>query len=454
MGDLDQGQSPLTDRLAEQVGDTVFRHDEMDVGPGDGGGLTLLQSRLDAGALAILGGRRQADDRLAALGSGRAPYEIGLGRYPAVELTLELIGANLAREIDGEGLCHRDHLVIRCDRLELADTLDGLKFESRVVIDKVVEPFRSHAVAGYDFARMQGLLPACDDTFVDEVGHGFRDHVGVNAEISTVVEVFQHFVRNPSEPDLQRRAVVDNACDIARDFLCTLFRRRMQVLDHGAIDHDKPIDRSEGNSTVSAGPRHGWIDLGDDPFGSAQGGRYQVHRDPQRAHAFPVGWGDLNQGHIDRNPADVDEVAHLGHGDRHVVRLALFDHLSSIAADEEDPVTEPSEWLAVVDGNGTIGQRVDELEIGPRCRGILEGLDQSARSRASRSNEHMVARVDSFEGLLRGDGLVPPSTAARWLSRGNCHLDSPSVALAGAASMKMVTLGSINSRTSPSRTAS
>jgi hypothetical protein len=97
------------------------------------------------------------------------------GRDSAVEPSVEALGADLAANVDAEGLRDRDHALLRGDQGRIADVVNRVKREAWVVVDEVIEPPRSHRPA-------RDNRPA-DHAGLDEVDHGLGDHVGVNREL-------------------------------------------------------------------------------------------------------------------------------------------------------------------------------------------------------------------------------------------------------------------------------
>ena len=53
---------------------------------------------------AVVRRRSEANDRLALGRSGGAAMKVGLGGNAAIEFTVELVSADLARQVDDEGL--------------------------------------------------------------------------------------------------------------------------------------------------------------------------------------------------------------------------------------------------------------------------------------------------------------------------------------------------------------
>src|SRR5262249_2305722 len=141
--------------------------------------------------------------------------EIRLCRHPPVASALEMLGAHLSGQYAGERLRDRHHTLLPRTHAWVAAPVDRLEEEARVVIDEIVETPRAHGPAGDDAARPVRLAGARDDALVDQVDEGLRDHVGVDAEMAPVPQVAEHGVGHAPEPDLDGRAVADDACHIA-----------------------------------------------------------------------------------------------------------------------------------------------------------------------------------------------------------------------------------------------
>jgi hypothetical protein len=114
------------------------------VRPSDPHAIAGFQQGLNPRSAIVLGGRK-ADNGLAAGGSRRATDEAHLGGYAAVELAFELVDADLARQVNGEGLGDRDHARLAGDLLGIAHLIDRQEQETWIVIYEVVEPPRPQA---------------------------------------------------------------------------------------------------------------------------------------------------------------------------------------------------------------------------------------------------------------------------------------------------------------------
>jgi hypothetical protein len=116
-------------------------------------------------------------DGLALFRSRGAAMEIGLGRDAAIELAVKLVGADLAGQINDEGLGQRRHLVIARHDFRIGDVLDRPELEQRIVVQKIVEPAGADAEARDDLAGMQGLVTPGDHALLDKIEHRIGDDV-------------------------------------------------------------------------------------------------------------------------------------------------------------------------------------------------------------------------------------------------------------------------------------
>lgn len=390
---LDEHHGALAHRLAEQVADAVLGDHVVHVGARHRGALAGQQLRADARDLAVVGGRGQADDRLAAGRARRAAQELGLRREPAVELAGELVGAGLAGEIDREHLRHRHHAVLRRDGVGIAHRLDGLEREQRVAVDDLEQPARAEGVAGDDAPALQALAPAVDDALVEQRHDGVGDGVGVDAEVAPVLQVPQRLVRDAAGADLQRRAVVDGAGDVARDALDHgLFGGCVPVLDHGRLDLDEMVDALEGQGRFAHRPRHRRVDFGDDEPGALHRRRRHVDRDAQAHEAVRVGRRHLHAGHVDRQAAVAHQFGQPRRRQRHVLDRALAHRRAHLAADEDGAVAAARRHASVgAGGQRAVGDEVQQLDVGRRRRQRLERAHQRARRGAGAADEDAVA---------------------------------------------------------------
>src|SRR5262245_4905334 len=121
---LDQCQRSLPDGFPEEVCDAILGDDVMHVRPRDTHAIAGLQQWFDSGGTIISSGRK-ADDGLATGGARRTTDETRLRGHSAVELPFELVHADLAGQIDREGLRNRNHARLAGDLLGIAHLFYG-----------------------------------------------------------------------------------------------------------------------------------------------------------------------------------------------------------------------------------------------------------------------------------------------------------------------------------------
>jgi hypothetical protein len=107
----------------------------------------------------------------------------------------------------------------------------------------------------------------------------------MDAEITAPLEMFQRFIGDAAEVDLQRGAVLDDLGDVARNLLRDIVDRRMAVFGHFALDWDKTSDALNGDQRIPVRARHAWVDFGDDRGSHTQ---YRHHDIDRYAEAHPA----------------------------------------------------------------------------------------------------------------------------------------------------------------------
>jgi hypothetical protein len=315
----------------------------------------------------------------------RAPrWKAGARRDATVELAVEALGADLSGEVDQEGLGHRHHPWRAGNDDRVADVVDRVEGKAGIVVDEVVEPARAHREAGHDRPGY--------DARRDEVRHRLRDHVRMDRELASVGQVSQHLIRDTAQADLERRAIVDEPSDVPCNLLCHVVRRLVQVLDHRGVDLDEAVDAADGNPAVSTGPRHRWVDLGNDRAGSKSSRVGHVHGGPEAARAVRVGRSDLHQRDVERHPAASDQPGHVGERQWQVLDGAGVEQGLDVTADVEHAV--PVVGRRRFADADPVGEEMHQLDALRRPVELLERLNEGSRRRARAPDEDSVARTD------------------------------------------------------------
>src|SRR5215467_9438436 len=299
---LDQCQRSLPDRFSEEVCNAILGDDVMHVGPRDTHAIPGLQQWFDFGGT-IIGSGRKADDGLATRGMRRTTDETRLRGHSAIELAFELVDADLACQIDGKGLRDRNHARLAGHLLGMAHLIDGKEMEPRIIVDKVVEPARSQAVAGDDTIAITRFAATSHYAGLDQVDEPVGDDVAMDAEVAPIPEMTQRLIWDPAQADLQGRAVVDDGGDIACHTLCHLADLRMEVLSDRRINFYYRIKSGEMSKALAVGARHRGIDLRDNHARNTQDCGREIHGHPEADEAPGVRRRNLKQSHVDRQPS-------------------------------------------------------------------------------------------------------------------------------------------------------
>ena len=104
--------------------------------------------------------------------------------------------------------------------------------------------------------RFRSLAAPGDDAGLDQVDHGVREHLGVDAEVLLVHQCLRRRRRDRADAELERRAVRHELGDVAAD-------PPLDVADRGAgvdvrrdIDLDGQVDVVDVDEAVAERPRH------------------------------------------------------------------------------------------------------------------------------------------------------------------------------------------------------
>src|SRR5215831_10591123 len=232
---LDQRQRSLPDRFPEEVCNAILGDDVMHVRPRDPDAIAGIQQRFDS-RTAVGGSGRKADDGLATGGMSCPADEADLGGHSAVELAFELVDADLACQIDRKGLGDRNHARLAGDFLGMAHLIYWEQLNAPVIVHKVVEPSRSHAIAGDNTIAITRFAATRHHAGLDQVHDAVSDDVAMDAEVAPIPKITQRLIWDPAQADLQGRAVVDDRGDIACHTLCHIADLRMNILRNRRID--------------------------------------------------------------------------------------------------------------------------------------------------------------------------------------------------------------------------
>ena len=102
-----------------------------------------------------------------------------------------------------------------------------------------------------------------------------------------------------------------------------------------------------------------------------------------------------DQGHVDRDAAQFDQLRDLGDGNGHVLRQTLLDRCPDVRADEEGAVMVLGGGPTVAVRHGIGGNEMHQFDVLGRIGQVLQRGHQGPRRGAGGADEHMLAGGES-----------------------------------------------------------
>ncbi len=112
-----------------------------------------------------------------------------------------------------------------------------------------------------------------------------------------------------------------------------------------------------------------------------------------------VGRRDLDESHVEREDAALEQVRHLAEEDGDVIGLAAGDGATDVAADEEGARMEALAEFGRGIGSRSLGVEVADLDMAKFRRPRRHRLDEPLRRRDGGVDEHAVPGLDDGDGL-------------------------------------------------------
>ena len=400
MGDFDHGLGALAEVLAVKVGRAVFGDDPMDMGAGRDDAGPFFQHADDA-RFAVLGDRREGDDRFPADGVGRAADVVHLSADAGVDAAADGVGADLAGDVHFDRAVDGGDFGVLADDGGVVDVADIEHRDERIVVDEVVESLGADHESGDDLAGVDLLLAAGDDALFDEVDEAVGEHFGVDAEFAVAAQRGKDGVRNRADAHLEGGAVFDQVgadfADLGLDFAGG---RNGDGRD-GDVVLDHRVDAVDVDEAVAVSARHVVIHLGDDVARDLNGGDGRLDRDAERAVAVAIGRGDVDEGDVHRHHAAAEHGGDFAEENRHVVGAAFVDGPAHVAADKEAVHAEALGHFGLGVRGRTFGVQLDNLHSPQLTVARGHRLDQFGRRGC---HAVQIDSVVAFDGLncLRG----------------------------------------------------
>ena len=244
---------------------------------------------------------------------------------------------------------------------------------------------------------MHLLVPVGDHAGVDEIDDPIREHLGVNAEVAFVEHAAERGVGNGADAHLQRGAVGNEPGDVLANGLVNRRRRRGQMFGQGSIGQDERVQPRQVHQRVAVRARHAPVHFGNHQACASHRRQRRVDRRAERAVTVSIGRRDLNESHVERDPAGGEQGRDVGEKDRQVVGAAVGDGLAHRRAGKQRH-RQKSSLVPLVDERRRPGG-VEVIQRHPRqVRPPDQRLDEGGRCRGRAVDEHAHAALDRRDG--------------------------------------------------------
>ena len=239
----------------------------------------------------------------------------------------------------------------------------------------------------------------------DQVHHAVREHLGVDAEIVLVCQALEHRIGNRADAQLQRGGIGHQGRDMGTDGVLHGADRSGFMCDQRTIGGDDVGEARKRYDRVAVCARHPCVHLGNKQRRGLRRRECRIHRRPQRAITVDVGWRDLQQHRIKRDPAGRKQRRDVGEEHRNKVRAAFVDGPTQRRAGEQRDRSESSPMLGRRKRHRAFGVQVvdgDVLQVQPpRHR-----LQQRRRCRRRAMHKDAHARPQCGDSFVSCAGVV------------------------------------------------
>ena len=235
MRNADQSLRPLRNGSAPKAGGTVFCDHIIRVSPLDGYCRSRSQHGGYPGDPAVSGGGGHGDN---APSSPRPEGPHGEVHGPAGSGILQGadgFGADLPGQIHRQRRIHGHQIVILPDDAGVVDETAGFDADVLPAVYEIIEfpasPYESH----HRFSRQKILPRISDHTSLDETAQTVPQHFRMNAQVPFLHQCITDGLRQPSDSELDRIAVVNEGRHPPGDRPVRLPRQRHRVIENRRI---------------------------------------------------------------------------------------------------------------------------------------------------------------------------------------------------------------------------
>ena len=352
---------------------------------------------------ALVGVRRHGDDRLAALRERCAVDEVDLSADARPEFRAQRVGAHLARQVDLQGRVDGHEAVVLRDDVGVVRVSDIHHQHARVVVDEVVNGFRTHQEGRDHLAGVGFFGFAVDHALLHQRQHAVGEHFGVDAEVLMAAQLAENRIRNGPDAHLERCAVLDQRGAVLADGRLDLVRLGEFRFDQRGVVLHEEVDLRGVDHGLTEGARNVFVHHGDHIIGALHGRQRGVDGGSERYEAVFVGRADLDHRHVARNGSAAVQTLCLAQENRNVIGIAALGYLADVRTHEEGVELEYAFEFRIGVGSGTLRVQVMDVHVlqFSGLAAFAHGVDQALGSRCHRAEVDMVARFDDLDGLFR-----------------------------------------------------
>ena len=297
MGDRNHSLDSLGQRKTAQVCNPVLGHNH--------GGIAArgthrpTQLGHDPTDVPSCGARGQRNDRQATAGVLGAAHEVDAATDCPHVHTVRHLGVGLPRQVHFDRGIDRNQLVDRCQHSGRMDVVHAAKLQRRVAVGESVQHAAAHQHAGNANASVDVLSRVGEHAAAGQGHHRIVRRAGVQAQVSAVRQLTQDRRRQGADSDLQGRAILDQAADMAGNRglgRLDLSRRSAQRRTAGV---NREIDVLRGQRVRTTSPRRLVVDLCDHHPRDGDRWRQVVAGQRHAVLSLRVRRGQLQHQHVD-----------------------------------------------------------------------------------------------------------------------------------------------------------
>ena len=191
---------------------------------------------------------------------GKVCGPAGAGILPAADG----LGAHLACQVDLQSRVHGDHVVVFHDVDGIVHIHDGQDLDHGIGVDVVVQILVAPDERADGPIAEEGLAGVVHRPAFHQFAHGRADHLGIDAQVVPVFQVFGHRVRHAADAKLDAVPVVDEGGGILCDLQLLRGHGIHRGLGDGIVHINEIVHLFHRHPDGAGGQGHMGVDLEDD----------------------------------------------------------------------------------------------------------------------------------------------------------------------------------------------